>query len=258
MIRKRSANVRGLATFCTMGILYAKYCQGFHIDHHRISIANGPIRNKFHSSTEYGNSLILNRFGQYNKDSKKLFPLRFSKSHTSSRQHKMAFNMSSSAVHGDNDGNSKSSFGIYKNPYVQVALCGVLYLFHLLVLTQHEIVFPFQLFPDNNGKFQSIGLDSVAGMASFATMIYLSRQNKDEKNNLSLDNGVPSPFSTPSKEELPWSLKKKTGGREAIAGTLLLIVYFLTGFLSELIDECLYIAKERGIGMSIAVRNENP
>ena len=140
---------------------------------------------------------------------------------------------------------------IYKNPYVQVILCGIIYLFHLLVLTQHEIVFPWQLFPDINGRFQSIGLDSVAGILSFISMAYLSKKNSGK----SFPSRVPSPFSNPSKDELPWKLKKGSGRREAVAGSLLLVVYFLTGVIGEFIDEILYVAKERGLGMSIAVRS---
>lgn len=49
---------------------------------------------------------------------------------------------------------------MYRKPLVQVFLLVLLYIFHLFVLTQHEIVFPVQLIPNNSGKFQSIGLDS--------------------------------------------------------------------------------------------------
>jgi hypothetical protein len=47
-----------------------------------------------------------------------------------------------------------------------VTLIG-LYIIHLTVLTQHSIVFPFQLIPNNQGRFHSIGLDSLAGIFSF-------------------------------------------------------------------------------------------
>jgi hypothetical protein len=39
-----------------------------------------------------------------------------------------------------------------------------LYLFHTLVLSQHLLPFPVQLIPNESGLFQSIGLDSLAGL----------------------------------------------------------------------------------------------
>jgi hypothetical protein len=42
----------------------------------------------------------------------------------------------------------------------QLAAALLLYIFHLTVLTQHSIPFPFQLIPNERGHFQSIGLDS--------------------------------------------------------------------------------------------------
>ena len=46
------------------------------------------------------------------------------------------------------------------HPIVQLILGGSMYVFHLTVLTQRGIAFPFQLVPNDSGKFQSIGLDS--------------------------------------------------------------------------------------------------
>ena len=45
-------------------------------------------------------------------------------------------------------------------PIIQLAFGLVLYIFHLNVLTQHQLVFPVQLIPNDRGWFQSIGLDS--------------------------------------------------------------------------------------------------
>ena len=45
-------------------------------------------------------------------------------------------------------------------PLAQFAVAMALYIFHISVLAQRSIPFPFQLIPNNKGHFQSIGLDS--------------------------------------------------------------------------------------------------
>lgn len=45
-------------------------------------------------------------------------------------------------------------------PSVQLMVTIFLYLFHTTVLTQNSIVLPIQLFPNDRGNFQSIGLDT--------------------------------------------------------------------------------------------------
>lgn len=45
-------------------------------------------------------------------------------------------------------------------PSVQMMVTIFLYLFHTTVLTQNSIILPIQLFPNDRGNFQSIGLDT--------------------------------------------------------------------------------------------------
>jgi len=52
----------------------------------------------------------------------------------------------------------------------------VFYLFHTAVLTQNSLPLPFQLIPNDRGNFQSIGLDSLAGMGTLAFYQYLRRR----------------------------------------------------------------------------------
>jgi len=61
-------------------------------------------------------------------------------------------------------------------PSVQLVATLVLYLFHTVVLTQHALPFPVQLIPNDRGNFQSIGLDSLAGMGTLAVYQYLRRK----------------------------------------------------------------------------------
>jgi hypothetical protein len=49
---------------------------------------------------------------------------------------------------------------ITMKPRSQLLIGTVLYVVHLKVLTQHSLAFPFQLIPNTEGRFQSIGLDS--------------------------------------------------------------------------------------------------
>jgi len=58
-------------------------------------------------------------------------------------------------------------------PSAQLAVALVLYLFHTAVLTQKSLIFPFQVFPNDRGNFQSIGLDTLAGMGTLAFYQYL-------------------------------------------------------------------------------------
>lgn len=45
-------------------------------------------------------------------------------------------------------------------PSLQLVTVLVAYIFHMLVLSRHAIVFPYQLIPNERGHFQSIGWDS--------------------------------------------------------------------------------------------------
>ena len=45
-------------------------------------------------------------------------------------------------------------------PSVQMLVTAFLYLFHTTVLTQNSIILPIQIFPNDRGNFQSIGLDT--------------------------------------------------------------------------------------------------
>ena len=66
-------------------------------------------------------------------------------------------------------------------PLVQLAILISMYVLHLLVFTQHAILFPFQLIPNDRGWFQSIGLDSVAGIISFISIGLLRKRQLNKK-----------------------------------------------------------------------------
>ena len=67
----------------------------------------------------------------------------------------------------DDDESSKLSLSsflptwlFHLRPSVQLLATIILYLFHTAVLTQTSLVLPIQLFPNDRGNFQSIGLDT--------------------------------------------------------------------------------------------------
>ncbi len=66
-------------------------------------------------------------------------------------------------------------------PLVQLILLISTYIMHLLVLTQHSIIFPIQIIPNDKGWFQSIGLDSVAGIISFISIGLLRKRQLNKK-----------------------------------------------------------------------------
>ena len=151
-----------------------------------------------------------------------------------------------------------------------IGLC--LYVFHLRILTQHQITFPFQLIPNDEGWFQSIGLDSLAGMLAFGGLIWL-RKNSVESD--SIVKAVPSIWSDPTASEAPWRLRSKKKAKKrkksndlqnvdvddvkklhprstSIAAFLLLTVgYFSTGRFSLVFENTLYAMAGSGLPLTV-------
>ncbi|CAB9523630.1 CAAX amino terminal protease family (Partial), partial [Seminavis robusta] len=86
----------------------------------------------------------------------------------------------------------------------QWAILLVYYFFHLMVLSQHVILFPFQLIPNNKGHFCFLGWDSVAGMMFLAIFVALKKGSLFQKpwqqliDHISTTSSVPSSPSPPS------------------------------------------------------------
>ena len=151
-----------------------------------------------------------------------------------------------------------------------IGLC--LYVFHLRILTQHQVTFPFQLIPNDEGWFQSIGLDSLAGMLAFGGLVWL-RKSSVEHSSSSADDGsiitVPSIWADPTGSEAPWRLrskakkrtKKSEGGvvekelhprsTSIVAFLLLTVGYFSTGRFSLLFENALYAAAGSGLPLTV-------
>ena len=105
-----------------------------------------------------------------------------------------------------------------------VGLC--LYIFHLRILTQHQLTFPFQLIPNDEGWFQSIGLDSLAGMVAFGALLWLRKSSVEYAASTSsskrrgeegvdgftsiIPAAVPPIWTDPRGSEAPWRLRSRT------------------------------------------------
>eukprot|EP00984_Skeletonema_dohrnii_P017783 scaffold8164_cov153-Skeletonema_dohrnii-CCMP3373.AAC.6 len=167
---------------------------------------------------------------------------------------------------------------ITMRPITQFIVGLGLYIFHLRILTQHGITFPFQLIPNDEGWFQSIGLDSLAGMFSLFGMIWLRKSSmKHAAKGNDVKVVVPSVWSDPTHDEAPWKLRrpkrnknntaKKSDSGDAkdtsmdevyhprstsiVAFVLLTVGYFSTGRFSLLFENALYAAAGYGLPLTV-------
>ena len=147
----------------------------------------------------------------------------------------------------------------HMSPLLQLAILLGAYVIHLTVLTQHNVIFPFQLFPNDHGRYQSIGWDSIAGIVSIIT--YKILQKRD--NNLNLPPLLSSPSYRDKKKGIaPWNFavskkkkrKKKKKNNDntlqkvlssprltsSVALFLLVVSYFLTGYIASFMELSLY------------------
>lgn len=188
---------------------------------------------------------------------------------------------------GNNSNNKKSARPDWALPWMPTWLITLrpitqfivglgLYIFHLKVLTQHGITFPFQLIPNDEGWFQSIGLDSLAGMFSLFGMIWLRKSSiKHAAQGNDIKVVVPSVWSDPTHDEAPWQLRrpkrnkssnsKRDSGDEGtlidevhhprstsiVAFVLLTAGYFSTGRFSLLFENALYAAAGYGVPLTV-------
>ena len=114
------------------------------------------------------------------------------------------------------------------SPLVQLSGVAVCYLIHSLTLSRGCLAFPVQLVPNDAGLFQSVGYDSLAGLAVvFLRGAHLMNRKRP-------------------KQDLPWSWswKKPSKRRLMIVVTLLLAAYLGSGLASMAVDDLLYDAVE--------------
>jgi len=169
-------------------------------------------------------------------------------------------------------------------PRIQFIIGLCLYIFHLRILTQHQIVLPFQLIPNDEGWFASIGLDSVAGILAFSGLLWLrkasvehvkevSSSDNNRNNDTSTIVAVPPIWRDPTEIEAPWRLmnkkkqKRKKENRikdeddkkkevhpritSIVSFMLLTVGYFSTGRFSLIFENVLYAAAGFGLPLTV-------
>jgi len=210
-------------------------------------------------------------------------------SHGSIRRKSSILDASASSIgdgsmYGNNDGKPLSkrpawalpwmpTWLITLRPRTQLLVGLYLYIFHLRILTQHQLTFPFELIPNDEGLFSSIGLDSLVGMFSFGGLIWLRKASvKLMSGDKSAVAAVPPIWTDPTESEAPWRLrsrkkqkKKSKQGKEGEAGknehhprassivafVLLTVGYFSTGRFSLLFEHLLYAAAGFGLPLTV-------
>lgn len=158
-------------------------------------------------------------------------------------------------------------------PPLQLLCLFGFYIVHLTILTQNSIVFPIQLIPNDDGRFQSLGLDSLAGMISFAS-IHLLRKRQIRKYRFTPEKITIPPLlksvhqkyniqssqsgkSSLTDSKAPWyipSLRENIPSAKitSMASLFLLVTgYFMTGKLSQLVELNLYALA--GLGLPLTV-----
>jgi membrane protease YdiL (CAAX protease family) len=141
-----------------------------------------------------------------------------------------------------------------QHPLVQMVMALALYTFHLTVLTQHAVVFPYQLIPTTLMSSSSslsavgaaagtgIGWDSLAGMATLGLYAVYKRQpEQQQQKKRGQGQGRVRVF--------PWHLPAHDNRHKLsflITSVLLTQAYFFTGRFSLFWEDWLYTMSARG------------
>ena len=147
------------------------------------------------------------------------------------------------------------------HPLAQLA--GVLAFFALqaVVLSRGCLVFPVQLIPNEQGLFQSVGYDSLAGAAVVCLRCVhlanrgVARDRNRRRQLLTAKRGSTLMLPAADKPPLPWDLPRPPPRRRALAGVVIMLLsaYLFSGFagvaLESLVDELAYA----GLPLSIAM-----
>lgn len=260
--------------FC---LLIATGCDGFGLL--MPSVSRNNVHATFRDPHSHA-SLTINTLGRYRMHKIR----RTTSSPFNSRQTTGLFSAASLPAEDESNKSSRPDWAlpwmptwlITLRPITQFIVGLGLYIFHLKVLTQHGITFPFQLIPNDEGWFQSIGLDSLAGMFSLFGMIWLRKSSikyaaQGNKNKVV----VPSVWSDPTHDEAPWKLRRPKRNKSSkskrdsddedtsidqahhprstsiVAFVLLTAGYFSTGRFSLLFENALYAAAGYGVPLTV-------
>jgi len=156
-------------------------------------------------------------------------------------------------------------------PSLQMLVTLLIYLFHTAILTQHSIVFPFQLIPNNRGYFQSLGYDSLAGITTLLLYQYIRRNQQVEQSSSASTNNeteieddeqgllLPSLVSSPlTFQDMPW--KNIWKSKYSQVTSLLAFVglgcgYFYTKYISLFWEDTLYQLAQHVEWMTVSMHH---
>jgi membrane protease YdiL (CAAX protease family) len=146
-----------------------------------------------------------------------------------------------------------------QHPLVQMMIAVALYTFHLTVLTQHAVVFPYQLIPttlvsSSSSSMSSamgaagtgIGWDSLAGMATLGLYAIYKRQKEQQRES---GTTIETKEKQKQKRVFPWQLPANNNRHKLsflVASVLLTQAYFFTGQFSLYWEDLLYTMSARG------------
>ncbi|EKX32290.1 hypothetical protein GUITHDRAFT_121552 [Guillardia theta CCMP2712] len=116
------------------------------------------------------------------------------------------------------------------HPLVQFAIMLACYAFHLLYLSKNSWNFPEQLIPNSKGAFQSIGLDSIAGLVVVAGVLVCRK--------LAGVSVIPPLLQSSNPPwRIPREAKKILGGTTAY----LLLAYIASGYGAVLLGHLMWV-----------------
>jgi len=118
------------------------------------------------------------------------------------------------------------TWAVTLHPLIQVVIMVALYFFHMLVLSKVAMPFPFQLVPNSHGLFQSIGMDSLAGLLVLGVMAYFRRAR-----------GLPLRPVVFGDRPLPFNPPKKGRGKVWRILALLMVAYLTSGSASKWVED---------------------
>ena len=153
-----------------------------------------------------------------------------------------------------------------------------LYLLHTLVLSRGCLAFPIQLFPNKHGLFQSIGMDSFAGFC--VTVVALARRpwkaravdevvavDAEREADVAVgglvhwageetaaSSSIGPPPVTRKRLPLPWAVDRPTNRLLSVGLMAVLVVgHYLSGYLSLIVEYCLYFLAAAGLPLTVAM-----
>lgn len=134
------------------------------------------------------------------------------------------------------------TWAVTLHPVLQVVLMVALYFFHMLVLSKVAMPFPVQLVPNKHGLFQSIGMDSLAGVLVLGAMAYFRRSA-----------GLPVRPVVFGDRPLPFNPPKKGRSKVWRILALLMVAYLTSGSASKWVEDVFGLS-EMNVALGRAVQ----